>query len=71
MDQREKSMIMLKSLYIIGSVKVLKLPEHNMMAADGKPTYILEGVVGFFVVKDRRPQGATLLEFKDILTIII
>lgn len=63
MDQREKSMIMLKSLYIIGSVKV--------MAADGKPTYILEGVVGFFLVKDRRPQGTTLLEFKDILTIII
>lgn len=40
-----------------------------MMAVDRKPTYILQGVVGFFVVKDRSPQGTMLPEFKDIFDI--
>lgn len=57
---------MLISFYIIGSVKVLKLPEQNMMFMDEKPTNVLQGVVGVFVVKDRRPWGTTLPKFEDI-----
>lgn len=65
-DQLEKSVIMLKSLYITGGVKVLKLPEQNMMLADEKATYILQGVVGVFFVKDKSPLGTKLPKFKDI-----
>lgn len=68
-DQRDKSVIMLKSIYITSSVKVLKLPEHNMMFVDQKPTYILQGVVGVFLVKDRRPRGTTLPTFDDIFDV--
>lgn len=51
-DEREKSCVMLRSVYITGSVKVMKLLEQNMMVVDDKSTYVLQGVFGVFIVKD-------------------
>lgn len=60
---------MLRSVYITRSVKVMKLPEQNMMVVDDKSTYVLQGVFGVFIVKDRRPRETTLLKFEDIFNV--
>lgn len=37
-----------------------------MMGDDVKPTMILQGVLGLFIMPDRKPQGSTLPQFTQI-----